>query len=51
MLDGAVAAVLAIGATPGRDLLAGVTVALELVATERRVVFSAVSGASDGGAS
>lgn len=51
MLDGAVAAVLAIGATSGRDLLDGVTVALELVATARRVVSSAVSGASDGGAS
>jgi hypothetical protein len=50
-LDGAVAAVLAIGATSGRDLLDGITVGLELVATARSVVPSTASCIGDGGAS
>ena len=49
-LDGAIAAVLAIGATSGRDLLDGITVGLELVATRHSVVPTTASSIGDGGA-
>lgn len=47
-LHGAIVAVLDIGATSGRDLLDGITVALELVATTHQVVSSTVAGPSEG---